>query len=405
MEFTPEAYAERLSELFRQSPSVQSVGFGAGAYKPGPDSMLRFDAALGHPSGAVPCVHVAGTNGKGTVCSMLASALSASGLRTGLYTSPHILDFRERIREIPGEVIPEKDVFDFLETFSGQIRGLSFFEITTGLAFWWFARKKLDVSVLEVGLGGRLDSTNIVRPRISIVTSIALDHCALLGGTRSEIAAEKAGIFKPGVPALVWGHDSETDPVFERKAFEVGCPLYFASDMRGVPQGDSSFELNLPTVLAALEILGIPADMDALRAYASVAGLRARWERISRRGCELILDMGHNPAAMERNFARLLGLGKRVNVVYGVMADKDYESIIRMMPPEFRYFLCAPATPRSLPVHTLDSEVERLRPELDAVACGSVREAVDAATADGTLTFVGGSTFVVSEVLQYLESI
>ena len=232
-EFDIELYNERLNSLFTRFQSVQKVGFTGDAYKPGLDGMLRFSAVLGDPWKAYPCVHVAGTNGKGSVCSMIAAGLGAS-VRVGLYTSPHLLDFRERMKVVSAdgyEMISREEVWEFLCLYEEAFEGLSFFEITTGMAFWWFARQGVDAAVIETGLGGRLDSTNIITPVLSVVTSIGLDHCALLGSTRALIAREKAGIFKPGVPAVVGVRDSETATVFEEVAALVGAPLTFASDV------------------------------------------------------------------------------------------------------------------------------------------------------------------------------
>ena len=222
-------YQHKLEELFVRFPSVQSSGFGD-AYKPGLEHMEAFSALLGHPDRKFRTIHVAGTNGKGSVANMLASALAATGLRVGLYTSPHILDFRERMRildpgsDSPARLIGKPEVWDFIsrweETF--DTLELSFFEITTGMAFRWFADEKVDLAVIEVGLGGRLDSTNIITPEVSVITSIGLDHCAMLGDTREAIAGEKAGIFKPGVPAVVGTRDGQTAPVFEASA----APLF-----------------------------------------------------------------------------------------------------------------------------------------------------------------------------------
>ncbi|MBO4263153.1 MAG: bifunctional folylpolyglutamate synthase/dihydrofolate synthase, partial [Bacteroidales bacterium] len=260
--------------------------------------MAAYDADLGYPSRAFRSVHVAGTNGKGTVCSLLAASLAARGYTVGLYTSPHLLDFRERIKcvDFSGggsfRMIPEQDVSEFLSRHDRD--GLSFFELTTGMAFWWFARQRVDVAVVETGLGGRLDSTNILRPELGVLTGIGLDHCAWLGNTRAAIAAEKAGIFKPGVPALVWGRDAETAPVFARVAAAVGCPLHFADDNPGWPLPEEGLETptryaqNLRTAQAALALLSaclppLPtpqplSETDALRRAASLTGLRGRWE-------------------------------------------------------------------------------------------------------------------------------
>ena len=311
-DFDIDLYNERLNALYSRFQSVQKVGFTGDAYKPGLSGMARFSALLGDPWKEYPCIHVAGTNGKGSVCSMLASALAAgcgglmhadgqcrypghlfsgtepalcpsrmacgeavaSGGQVGLYTSPHLLDFRERMKIISDggfEMITREEVWEFLNLYEKDFDGLSFFEITTGMAFWWFARRGVDAAVIEVGLGGRLDSTNIITPVLSVVTSIGLDHCALLGSTRAEIAFEKAGIFKPGVPALVGVRDVETASVFEEVATSVGAPLTFASDMPKFDSAESSIlsrmdltgpcqDLNLHTVLAALHLLSPVSD-------------------------------------------------------------------------------------------------------------------------------------------------
>lgn len=264
------SYEARIEDLFSRHASVASAGFSSESYKPGLDAQRRLDLATGSPSRAFRSIHVAGTNGKGSVCSFLASALASAGFRVGLYTSPHLVDFRERIKiislegddtqarlscderkacfrdgrpvsqgtqssDVPEsvfscEMISREGVVEFLDRFESDLEGLTFFEVTTGMAFWWFAHRRVDFAVIETGLGGRLDSTNIIVPEVSVVTSIGLDHCALLGDTRAAIAGEKAGIFKSGVPAVVGLRDSETAPVFEARASELGCPLYYAED-------------------------------------------------------------------------------------------------------------------------------------------------------------------------------
>ncbi len=408
MNFTKESYDALLAALYARHPSVQSSGFTAGAYKPGLAGMQQFDAALGHPSRQFRSVHVAGTNGKGSVSSMLASALAAAGLRVGLYTSPHLIDFRERIKIVEDggwSMIPREEVFGFLT--EHDLGGLSFFEITTGLAFWWFARQQVDIAVIEVGLGGRLDSTNILTPELSVVTSIGLDHCALLGSTRGAIAGEKAGIFKPGVPALCGQRDEETAPVFEARASVVPCSLFYAEDfdaeLFGTDLTGPYQDANLRTALAALELLGVPASRDALARTAARTGLRGRWERL----CddpEVICDIGHNPPALEINFRRLRESGRPLLIVYGIMADKDLDAIRPMMPPEAQYFLVAPRGERALPAETLGARLEGLR----RTVCGSVengvRQALDAAKeAPGCILYIGGSNFVVAEAIEWFE--
>ena len=404
MNYTEEHYDRLLEDLFSRHPSVQSSGFTPDAYKPGLSAMRELDASLGYPSQQLRTIHVAGTNGKGSVCSMLAAALSATGLRVGLYTSPHLVDFRERIKLVERDgwsMIPRDDVFRFLD--GRDLDRFSFFEITTGLAFRWFADRQVDIAVIETGLGGRLDSTNIITPELSVVTSIGLDHCALLGDSRAKIAAEKAGIFKPGVPALVGTRDDETAPVFEARAAATPCPLFWAEDFE-----EETFEtdltgpcqaVNLRTALAALKLLGIEPDRDTLAATAARTGLRARWEHLCT-DPEVICDIGHNPPALEINFRRLRESGRPLLIVYGVMADKDLSAIRPLMPPDARYFLVAPRGERALPVQALAARMEGL----DCTVCGSVeegvRQALDAASrTPDCILYIGGSTFVVSEAV------
>lgn len=256
--FDENAYSALLEQIYSITPSVQAVGFSDGAYKPGLEGMQAFGERLGRPWEKYRCIHIAGTNGKGSVASMLAAAIAGGSApapvaaaqgaalrrpaptKVGLYTSPHLVDFRERMKVVTagGWTMPSKEeVWEFFQTYlcdsAGELdtHSLSFFEMTTGLAFWWFARQGVDWAVIEAGLGGRLDSTNIISPELSVVTSIGLDHCALLGSTRGAIAYEKAGIFKPEVPALVASEDAETAPVFREAAARVDTPLYFADSI------------------------------------------------------------------------------------------------------------------------------------------------------------------------------
>ena len=409
MIYTEETYNRLLEALFARHPSVQTAGFSTGAYKPGLEAMRSFDAALGRPSEQVRFVHVAGTNGKGSVSSMLAAGLAGAGLRVGLYTSPHLADFRERIKLVGPDgwsMIPKERVFRFLT--EQDLGELSFFEITTGLAFLWFAEEQVDVAVIEVGLGGRLDSTNIITPELSVVTSIGLDHCALLGSTRGAIAAEKAGIFKPGVPALCGERDGQTAPVFEARASVVPCPLFFAEDFDVEPFATDLTgpcqAANLRTALAALELLGYsasedPAVREAVAQTAARTGLRGRWEQLCVQP-EVICDIGHNPPALEINFARLQQSGRPLVIVFGIMADKDLEAIRPMMPAGAHWFLVAPRGDRALPAAALASRLQGL----DCTVCDSVesgvRQALDAASATpGCILYIGGSNFVVAEAI------
>lgn len=449
-------YEKKIEEIFERHPSVQVSGFNGRAYKSGIEGMIAFDNVLGQPWKAFRCIHVAGTNGKGSVSSMIAASLASCGLRVGLYTSPHLLDFRERIKivsdgiggapcpqrpcrprrgrggtmsEANGEVevsgpsgtlnetslgtggspilISKEDVMEFLERYEKEIENLSFFEITTGMAFWWFAREAVDVAVIEVGLGGRLDSTNVITPELSVVTSIGLDHCSMLGDTRAEIALEKAGIFKPGIPALVWGHDPETDKVFTDFASKVGADLHFADEiiepvhLEGMDLRGEYQDLNVRTTLAALKLLKVEPDLEALRLTARITGLRGRWE-ILRENPTVICDIGHNPPALKWNFRQLEQSGRPLIIVYGIMADKALDDIAPLMPARARYILCAPDSARALPVQALFERLSALRPDLSLQTAPSVRDALDHAlslASPDTLIYVGGSTFVVAEIL------
>lgn len=408
-------YDKLIEDIFSRHPSVQVSGFGPKSYKAGLDAMRGFDAQLGSPWRKYRIIHVAGTNGKGSVSSMLASCLAASGLSVGLYTSPHLLDFRERIKIVgpKGWKMVSKDyVQDFLETRPDEIEHLSFFEITTGLAFKWFADRKVDIAVIEVGLGGRLDSTNIIESELAVVTSIGLDHCALLGSTREQIASEKGGIFKSGAKALVWGHDAQTDPVFEECARITGAHLHYADelindnaleaidfdrmDLRGEYQRD-----NVRTALAALSLLGIKAAPGAIEHTAQRTGLRGRWEILSEHP-NVICDIGHNPAALARNFAQLGSSGRPLTIVYGIMADKALDDIAPLMPADADYILCAPKGNRALPVQELHARLSMLRPELRLQDAPSVADAVKMAVSKSqieSIIYIGGSTFVVAEAI------
>ena len=401
-------YEKRIEAIFERHPSVQVNGFSGRAYKAGIDGMIAFDAALGHPWKAFRTIHVAGTNGKGSVSSMIAASLASSGLRVGLYTSPHLLDFRERIKVVGAPTLIDKEeVLEFLDRYEKEIENLSFFEITTGMAFWWFARQKVDVAVIEVGLGGRLDSTNVITPELSVVTSIGLDHCAMLGDTRPEIALEKAGIFKPGVPALVWGHDPETDKVFIDHASKVGSSLHFADELVGPVHLDGMDlrgeyqDANVRTAMAALGLLGMEPDPDAIRHTARITGLHGRWE-ILRENPTVICDIGHNPPALAKNFRQLEESGRPLVIVYGIMADKALDDIAPLMPAA-RYILCAPDSSRALPVDTLKERLSQLRPDLHTETAPSVQDAVELAVSSAppdAIVYIGGSTFVVAEAIK-----
>ena len=472
-EFTEETYNIMIDALFRRFPSFQKSG--AAAYKPGIGNMVFFDQVLGHPHQKYMTIHVAGTNGKGSVSNMLAAVLAASGKKVGLYTSPHILDFRERARIIDGSVlriqadgalhagsgtcpgdmsagvgvcgtgshvkyISREEVWDFVqkwgETFDHL--DLSFFEITTSMAFDWFASQEVDVAVIETGLGGRLDSTNIISPVLSVITNIGLDHCDMLGETLSEIAFEKAGIVKPKVPVVVGESNPETDPVFERKVLYTniseaeymgdrtrimsllafadkvephlwGCSgeILAAMDLQGIYQRN-----NLRTVLAAAEVLGkigvmpsciwdggmpekasaqaVMPDaemMYAIEHTASIMDFHGRWERLCSEPY-VIADIGHNSHGLKYNFAQLgqimsEGRFDSLTIIYGAMADKDVSEIMHLMPKGAEYvFVTAPGK-RAMPADKIMEAYAAAGGDASSVKCfGSVAEGVAYAMGD-----------------------
>ena len=463
--FTEEAYAELIDALFRRFPSFQKVG--AGAYKPGIANMEFADQLLGHPHRKYKIIHVAGTNGKGSVSNMLASVLAACGYKTGLYTSPHILDFRERMRVVTGfgpeaetpcyEMISKQDVWDFVHQWKDTFDHLdmSFFEITTLMALNWFATQEVDYVVLETGLGGRLDSTNIVTPMLSVVTNIGLDHCDMLGHTLPEIAFEKAGIIKPCVPVVIGESHPETDSVFERKVLYTNLSevafmgnraaimelLTFADkvnpglwerheeilkmmDLKGDYQ-----RKNLRTVLAALDVLKVPADAavvaDALINTAARTGFRGRWDVISEDPC-IICDIGHNEHGLKYNFAQLEQMKKSgectdLIMVYGSVADKDVDAVLHLMPGEAVYVFTQAQGKRALPAEDIRNRYvdfcgQSGRRISDIYVAGTVVEAVEKALelalhikgADSSaipMIYIGGSTYVVSEAVAHMATV
>lgn len=416
-------YDDTIAALFDRFPSVGQTGFTPDAFKPGLERMEQYDAATGHCSSHFRAIHVAGTNGKGSVANMLAAALMKSGHKTGLFTSPHILDFRERIL-VDGQMIPREAVLDFLDKrlpLCDRL-ALTFFEICTAMAFEWFSASGCEYAVIETGLGGRLDSTNILpHPEATVITSIGLDHCAILGNTREEIAAEKAGIFKKDCPAIVGEWDEQTGPVFVQAADRVGAPLAFAD--RLTPEGWADAPLilqrmdlqgpcqdkNLRTVLSTLQVLGIKPGAEVLEGVENAAALmhfHGRWEKIGSNP-DIICDIGHNPPALEVNFRRLRQDGRPLAIVYGIMRDKDLSGIMPLMPSEAEYYFCAPRSARALPEGELMAAYAEFckksgRDPRRAHCCTSVREALKMALRDAeshTLIYVGGSTYVVAEAL------
>ena len=449
--FSEEKYNEMIEKLFVRFPSFQKAG--ASAYKPGIQNMEFVDRLMGHPHRNYRIVHVAGTNGKGSVSNMMASALAAAGHKVGLYTSPHITDFRERMRIVEGDsnvCVSRQYVWGFIHQWQDTFDhlDLSFFEITTIMALQWFAVQKVDYVILETGLGGRLDSTNIVTPVLSVITNIGHDHCDMLGETLPEIAFEKAGIIKPLVPVVVGESHPETAPVFDRKVLYTNLPepafmgnraaimslLTFADNVQPVmwdqhkailEQMDLQGEYqrkNLRTVLAALDVLQVDkndAVREAIVRTAQRTGFRGRWEKLSDSPVT-ICDIGHHEHGLRYNFAQLERLrteGKcsQLILVYGSVADKDVDAVLHLMPKDAIYVFTQAQSKRALPADRIYEKYVLFCNETGrglenihvrdnvADAVGLAREIaarlVAADPSSNPLIYIGGSTYVVSEAV------
>ena len=414
-----------LAGLFVRFPSFGAKG--ASAYKPGLDRVRTMLDRLGNPHTRYRCIHVAGTNGKGSTSNMLAAHLAGSGLKVGLYTSPHILDFRERMRTVRVSeggsqvtLVPRASVWDFMQEYGTEFDrlDLSFFEITTVMAFWWFASENIDVAVVETGLGGRLDATNVITPCLSVITNIGYDHMDLLGPTLEAIASEKAGIIKPGIPVVIGESSPETDDVFRRKAEESGSAVFFADrygfgdaaskamvqalgmmDLRGIYQ-----EKNLRTVCCALEVAGMKPDFDFICAAASICDFHGRWEKISDSPCT-ICDIGHNEHGLKYNFKQLeslldSGMYSDLVMVYGSVRDKDVDAVLRILPSRAYIYFTAAANHRAMPADELSARAARVDSEVIPAVDDAVRAALArCASMARPLLYIGGSTYVVSEAV------
>lgn len=407
-------YQDTLEYLYNSAPMFQQVG--AGAYKEGLENTRALDAHFRHPHEHFHSLHIAGTNGKGSCSHTLAAILQSAGYRVGLYTSPHLVDFRERIR-VNGQPISEDYVIRFVEEERAFFEPLfpSFFELTTAMAFKYFADEKVDVAVVEVGLGGRLDCTNIIHPDLCIITNISLDHTQFLGHTLAQIAGEKAGIIKPGIPVVIGETTPETRPVFYQKAQEEGAPIHWAeeegheNDYPGL-----SFELkglyqekNRRTLLTALPILKEIGyrltENDIRQGFAHVVeltGLMGRWQKLQD-SPTLICDTGHNTGGIAYIAQQLRAQPcHRLHIVLGMVNDKDIRGVLALLPHEADYYFTQASVKRALPA----DELARLGTEagLKGEAFANVPAAVRAAqkrSLPEDFIFVGGSTFVVADLL------
>ncbi|HVW98600.1 MAG TPA: folylpolyglutamate synthase/dihydrofolate synthase family protein [Mucilaginibacter sp.] len=440
-------YEETIHYLYSQLPLFTRDGVSA--YKADLTNTIELLSRLDNPHNRFKSIHVGGTNGKGSTSHMLAAILQTAGYKTGLYTSPHLKDFRERIR-INGQMISEQQVVNFVAQHRTDFEAIhpSFFEMTVALAFDVFAKERVDIAVVEVGLGGRLDSTNVINPLLSVITNIGWDHMNILGDTLKLIAAEKAGIIKTGVPVIIGEYQQEVAEIFEQKARAVSAKISFASALLHSEMTEKETEINsivkpgigesinvkitpattetvfspqqltidltgsyqlknIKAVLCAVEELraqGFAISDEhietALSQVKQLTGLRGRWEVLSRQPLT-ICDTGHNPEGMEQVLQNIAGIAyRKLHFVLGMVNDKDISKILTILPVNAHYYFCRPDIPRGLDATNLWLKAEGFG--LRGEAYPSVKDALSAAQLHATeddLVFVGGSTFVVAEVV------
>lgn len=438
-ESSNKVYEATLDFLYHQLPMFSRIG--AAAVKKNLDNITALCAALGNPQDKIKTIHIAGTNGKGSVSHMLAAIFQQAGYKTGLYTSPHLVDFRERIR-IDGQTISQEFVVEFVERNRTLIERIqpSFFEITVAMAFQAFAAEQVAIAIIETGLGGRLDSTNIIHPELSIITNISMDHTDMLGNTLAAIAKEKAGIIKPGTPVVLGQYNEETFPVFAEQAEQAGTTIleawkrwklyrigmrkkktdryvatdkydqdtaFFESDLRGGYQVE-----NMATVFTAVEVLekqgwavSVPKSIPILRNAAANSGLRGRWE-VLKKFPLIVADVAHNPAGLGQVFKQWNRIkANNFKVVIGFVKDKDVRTALAQLNPGNEYYFCAAKIPRALPADELATMAHEMG--FQGSAYPSVAEAVNAATNNldrKDALLITGSFFVVGEALQCYSS-
>lgn len=426
-------YEKTLDYLFTKLPMYQRVGVAA--YKADLNNTIAICKALGNPEKKIKCVHVAGTNGKGSSSHMLASILQQAGYKTGLYTSPHLVDFRERIK-INGKMIPKTDVAKFVEDYKNTFEKIepSFFEWTVGLAFHYFAQQEVDVVVVEVGLGGRLDSTNVINPACCLITNIGLDHMNLLGDTLPKIAAEKAGIIKARVPVVISQTQLEVISIFNNKAKELKAPIEFAdknykvisfshqdkflaiellnkkSNTKHIYNLDLQGTYQIKNVMGVLNTIDIlkqkgfiveeEAVANALKHVQKLTGLQGRWQVLQVKPL-VIADTGHNEDGIKEVLENLKRYTyKTLHFVLGVVNDKDISKILKLLPKDATYYFCKASIPRALDENELSLQAKKIG--LSGKAFKTVPEALASAKKYAKahdLIFVGGSTFTVADIL------
>lgn len=426
-------YQEALEYLYNRLPVFHLMG--ASAYKPGLENTKQLLAALDNPHTRFKSVHIAGTNGKGSVSHYLAAILQQAGYKTGLYTSPHLVDFGERIR-IDGKMIEQQFVIDFVKTHHHLVEEVqpSFFELTMAMAFDYFANEKVDIAIIETGLGGRLDSTNIITPELSVITTIGLDHTEFLGSTLSQIAFEKAGIIKPGVPVVIGEMLPETKPVFEEKVAQTASRMVVAEQNYSIcflntengmlnfsfknkvfsSQLTGTYQLkNITTVLASADILkqqGISISDEALQSgmakVCDITGLRGRWEKLSEAPL-IIADTGHNVQGITALVDQLNQYtNRRKRIVIGMVNDKDIRGVLALLPKDAEYYFTNANTKRALAAMELRQQA--LKFNLYGKAYDTVNLALQSARTESypeDLILITGSNFVVGEALELFESL
>ena len=428
-------YNEAIDYLYSRTPLFQNLG--QGAYKEGLSNTIALDNHFGNPHHHYKTIHVAGTNGKGSCSHLLASVLQESGYKVGLYTSPHLLDFRERIK-VNGEMISEKEVIEFIENERSFFEPLypSFFEVVTAMAFQYFSKVHVDVAIIEVGLGGRLDCTNIIKPELCIITNISFDHINLLGNTLAKIAREKAGIMKKNIPTIIGESKRATRKVFADRSNEVKCPIVFAEDEKQITysklcnNGGIRFNTkhfgtvicklggiyqknNVNTVLTALPYLRKTFDKISLdsihNGFANVkrnTGLMGRWQKLLSTPC-VICDTGHNIGGFQYIVKQLSKQEcNQMRIVLGMVSDKDINAVLSMMPKDAIYYFCQASVSRALG----HKEIQRIAQHysLKGESYASVLEAYKKALEDSDkddFIYVGGSTFVVADLLRSIKEI
>ncbi|MEJ8763946.1 folylpolyglutamate synthase/dihydrofolate synthase family protein [Phocaeicola sp. HCN-40430] len=423
-------YSETLTYLYNSAPLFQHIG--KDAYKEGLTNTHLLDEYFGHPHHKFRTIHVAGTNGKGSCSHTIAAVLQAAGYKTGLYTSPHLIDFRERIR-VDGQPISQEFVVDFVEQHRAFFEPLhpSFFELTTAMAFLYFAQEEVDIAVIEVGLGGRLDCTNIIHPDLCVITNISFDHVQFLGDTLAKIATEKAGIIKPQIPVVIGETTPETKPVFQQQAVEMQAPIHFAEEEHFVQQreytqegyclyqttnysnligelGGFCQEKNTNTILSALHCLkqaGYHIDESHIRKGFSnvckLTGLMGRWQRLEEHPA-LICDTGHNVGGISY-IVQQLAIQKynKLHMIIGMVNDKDISGVLKLLPSDAAYYFTQASVQRALPAEKVKELAQTF--SLHGEAYPDVQSALTAAKEKATaedLIFVGGSSFIVADLLK-----